>query len=86
LTSPKPKNDSLTIRTVPLGAGTDLANASNTSISEVHYHPADSSQAEIDAGCSDPDLFEFIELVTTGAGSYRGMRMWICDMAVEGTL
>ena len=32
-------------------------------ISELHYHPADPSQAEIDAGFDNSDDFEFIEIV-----------------------
>ncbi|MEZ5305121.1 MAG: chitobiase/beta-hexosaminidase C-terminal domain-containing protein [Verrucomicrobiales bacterium] len=32
-------------------------------VSELHYHPADPTQAEIDAGFADPDLFEFIEIL-----------------------
>jgi hypothetical protein len=44
----------------------DLANASNTIISEFHYHPADPSPAEINAGFIDTDMFEFVELTNTG--------------------
>ncbi|MDB4669818.1 lamin tail domain-containing protein, partial [bacterium] len=43
----------------------DLANASNTIISELHYHPADPSAAEIAAGFTDADEFEFVELSNT---------------------
>ncbi len=32
-------------------------------ISEVHYHPSDSSEAEIAAGFADADEFEFVELI-----------------------
>ena len=32
-------------------------------ISELHYHPADPNQAEVTAGFSDADDFEFVELV-----------------------
>ena len=45
----------------------DLANISNTIISELHYHPAAPSQVEIDAGFNDADLFEFVELTNIGA-------------------
>ncbi|MGI9244523.1 MAG: lamin tail domain-containing protein, partial [Verrucomicrobiales bacterium] len=45
----------------------ELADASNTSISELHYHPADPGAAEIAAGFDDADLFEFVELTNTGA-------------------
>ena len=44
----------------------DLANATNTIISELHYHPADPSAAENAAGFTDADLFEFVELTNTG--------------------
>ena len=45
----------------------ELANASNTIVSELHYHPADPSAAEINAGFPDADMFEFVELSNTGA-------------------
>ena len=35
-------------------------------ISEIHYHPADPSQAEVTAGFNDADDFEFLELVNIG--------------------
>ena len=44
----------------------DLANASNTVISELHYHPAAPNQAEVDAGFNDADFFEFVELTNIG--------------------
>lgn len=53
--------------TVTNTSAVDLANLANTIISELHYHPADPSQAEIDAGFDDADLFEFVELTNTGA-------------------
>ncbi|MDB4693121.1 lamin tail domain-containing protein [Akkermansiaceae bacterium] len=39
-----------------------LASASNTSISELHYHPAEPSAAEIAANFDDQDFFEFVEI------------------------
>ncbi|MDB4265154.1 lamin tail domain-containing protein [bacterium] len=39
-----------------------LANAGNSIISELHYHPADPSSAEIAAGFTDADDFEFVEI------------------------
>jgi hypothetical protein len=39
------------------------ADASSLRISEVHYHPADPSAAEAEAGFNSPNDFEFIELV-----------------------
>ena len=41
---------------------TALAHAGNTKISELHYHPADPSSAEITAGFSNADDFEFVEI------------------------
>jgi hypothetical protein len=38
------------------------ASAANIVISEVHYHPADPSTAEFNAGHTDADDFQFIEL------------------------
>jgi Lamin Tail Domain/Concanavalin A-like lectin/glucanases superfamily/CotH kinase protein len=38
------------------------AGPANTVISEVHYHPADPSTAEFNAGHTDADDFQFIEL------------------------
>jgi hypothetical protein len=38
-------------------------------ISEVHYHPAPPTAAEVDAGFADADAFEFIELVNTSASA-----------------
>jgi hypothetical protein len=40
-----------------------LANAGNTIIRELHYHPADPSASEISAGFIDSDEFEFIEIL-----------------------
>ena len=42
------------------------AAAANLVISEVMYHPAPPSAAEIAAGFSDADLFEFVELMNIG--------------------
>ena len=39
-----------------------LASAANTIISELHYHPAEPSSAEIAANYDDQDFFEFIEI------------------------
>src|SRR6185436_3559112 len=35
-------------------------------ITEIHYHPADPSVAERDAGFSDADQFEFLEFLNSG--------------------
>lgn len=42
------------------------ASASNLVISEIMYHPSAATVAEVDAGFSDPDLFEFLELANIG--------------------
>ncbi|MGB0326864.1 MAG: lamin tail domain-containing protein [Akkermansiaceae bacterium] len=38
-------------------------------ISEIHYHPASPTPSELDAGFSDQDDFEFIELTNTGSSA-----------------
>ncbi len=43
-----------------------LASSANLVVSEVHYHPADPTPAEIAAGFTDQDDFEFIELLNIG--------------------
>ena len=43
------------------------ADASNLRISEIHYHPSDPLAAEIAAGFSDADEFEFLELFNIGS-------------------
>jgi hypothetical protein len=48
--------------TVTNTSAVDLAAASNTAISEFHYHPADPTPAETAAGFTDAELFEFVEL------------------------
>ncbi len=45
----------------------ELADSTNLVISEIHYHPADPSAAEIAAGFTDKDDFEFLELLNIGA-------------------
>ncbi|MGC6466514.1 MAG: lamin tail domain-containing protein [Akkermansiaceae bacterium] len=47
----------------------DLASAGNTTISEVHYHPAEPNAAEIAAGFTDQDDFEFIEILNTSSST-----------------
>ncbi|MEZ5303280.1 MAG: lamin tail domain-containing protein [Verrucomicrobiales bacterium] len=49
---------SITVTSQPLGA----TPAEALRITELHFHPADPSAAEIDAGFSDDDEFEFVEL------------------------
>ena len=44
---------------------TDPATPANLAISEIHYHPADPSPAEITAGFDDADAFEFVEILNT---------------------
>jgi len=43
------------------------ASASNLVVSELMYHPSDPTAAEIDAGFTDADQFEYIELTNIGA-------------------
>lgn len=42
------------------------ASSANVRISEIHFHPADPSDAEKAAGWNDADEFEFLELVNIG--------------------
>jgi hypothetical protein len=53
-------SDSITVTNT---SAIDLASASNTVISELHYNPADPTQDETVAGHDDSDLFEFIEIL-----------------------
>ena len=43
-------------------SGASAPSPSNIAISEIHYHPSDPTKAEIAAGFTDADLFEFLEL------------------------
>jgi hypothetical protein len=47
--------------------GSQAASQSNLVISEVHYHPAPPTPAEMTAGFLNDDDFEFIELLNTGS-------------------
>ena len=42
-----------------------LASADNTIIRELHYHPVEASAAEMAAGFTDSESFEFIEILNT---------------------
>lgn len=46
---------------------TDPATPANLAIAEIHYHPVDPSPAEITAGFTDANDFEFIELLNTSS-------------------
>lgn len=46
---------------------TQPATASNVVVSQIHYHPANPSPAEVTAGYTNDDPFEFIELMAIGA-------------------
>ncbi|MCF7731578.1 MAG: CotH kinase family protein, partial [Akkermansiaceae bacterium] len=50
----------------------------NLAFSEIMYHPADSTAAEIAAGFADPDEFEFIEITNTGTthADLRGLYIY----------
>jgi hypothetical protein len=62
-----------TIWSAPTGAvfvvGGDLADASNLAVSEILYRPPILSQAELAAGFTDRDEFEFLELINIGPRS-----------------
>lgn len=47
----------------------ELPNSSNLVISELMYHPTDSSSQEIDAGFTDEDSFEYLELQNIGVNT-----------------
>ena len=48
----------------------DLASASNLAITELHYHPADPSQLELEMGFTESNQFEFIEVTNTDTVVY----------------
>ncbi|MDG1854047.1 MAG: lamin tail domain-containing protein [Verrucomicrobiales bacterium] len=56
-------NDSVTIIS---SAESEPASSQNIVVSEIMYHPADPSITEIEAGFTDADQFEFIELLNIG--------------------
>mgnify|MGYP002356278855 CR=1 FL=1 len=53
-----------------------LPGPGDLAISELNYHPADPTEAEVLVGCKDPSAFEFIELVNTSDQplDLRGLR------------
>ncbi|MFT5857297.1 MAG: hypothetical protein ACI8XO_004557, partial [Verrucomicrobiales bacterium] len=53
--------------TVDNTSSVEPASASNLAVSEVMYNPSDPTAAEVDAGFTDADLFEFVELANIGA-------------------
>jgi hypothetical protein len=44
----------------------DPASSANLVVSKIHYHPAAPTTAEVDAGFTDQDDFEFLELMNIG--------------------
>ena len=72
---PLPASAVVKARALSAGQWSALNEASFTTgpfpilISEIHYHPADPSTAERDAGFDDADLFEFLELFNAGMNS-----------------
>lgn len=54
-----------------LNEATFVVGAPALSVSELHYHPADPSEAERAAGWGDADPFEFIELHNSGTGTFE---------------
>ncbi|MBK1827642.1 lamin tail domain-containing protein [Haloferula rosea] len=57
-------SDSITVTNT---SSIDLADAGNTILSEFHYHPGLPSPAELAAGFTEDNDFEFIELMNTSA-------------------
>ncbi|MGH8048752.1 MAG: lamin tail domain-containing protein, partial [Chthoniobacterales bacterium] len=47
----------------------EAASASNLTISKIHYHTANPSTAELNAGFNDDGMFEFVELMNIGTKS-----------------
>ncbi|MDG1891785.1 MAG: CotH kinase family protein, partial [Verrucomicrobiota bacterium] len=76
--APVPINDWTTLRARTLSGGVWSAEsrasykvgAPSLMVSELQYHPADSSSAEIAAGFTDADAFEFIELYNAGTRTW----------------
>jgi hypothetical protein len=58
---------------------TVAATPHNLAISEIMYHPADASPAEIAAGFSNPDDFEFLEILNPGGASVDLRGLYIFD-------
>jgi hypothetical protein len=54
-----------------LNEATFVVGAPTLSVSELHYHPADPTAAELAAGFVDADQFEFIELFNGGTGTFE---------------
>ena len=52
--------------TIISSAESEPASSQNIVISEIMYNPADPSSTEIEAGFTDADQFEFIELLNIG--------------------
>jgi hypothetical protein len=55
--------DSITVTNT---SAVDVASAGNIIVSELHYHPATPTAAEVGAGFTDQDWFEFVELTNVG--------------------
>ncbi len=53
-----------------LNEATFVVGAPSIALSELHYHPAKASSAELAAGFSNADDFEFIELYNNGVGTF----------------
>ena len=64
-------------------AGTSVL-AETLRISEVHYHPADPTDAELAAGHLDSDDFEFIELVNIGAQTIDLTEAQLTKVEIDG--
>ena len=54
-----------------LNEATFVVGAPALSVTELHYHPADPTTAELAAGFVDADQFEFMELFNSGTGTFE---------------
>ena len=53
-------------------------------VSEIHYHPADPTPAEIAAGHTDADDFEFLELVNVGNTTLDLSLVQLAQVTIDG--
>ena len=61
-------NDWSALSTARFQVGISPATAENTAITELMYHPAEPTEAELTAGFLDQDQFEFVEIRNTSSG------------------
>lgn len=53
-------------------------------VSEVHYHPAEPTAAEVEAGHTDKDEFEFLELMNVGDGMLELSSIQLTQFTIDG--